>query len=208
MHAAARPTSTITTSTRPIQNCQYCGVIDRKQFLQHPEHDGADQPAVEIAGTADHQHQHQVGGTLEGKHIERSQRRGLGEQRAGDPGIERCDRIDRDQAAVDRECRSRTPAAGCCLIARSDRPNGECTIRRASRNSSEQHGERIEQKPVLPNMSNANRPKIGCHLDALQAVGAAGEVGKPLGQRFQQQCDPERHHQTSEVRRPGLPGNW
>src|SRR6202790_5590575 len=26
----ARPTSTITTSTRPIQNCQYCGVMVEK----------------------------------------------------------------------------------------------------------------------------------------------------------------------------------
>ena len=27
-------------------------------------------------------------------------------------------------------------------------------------------------------MSNANSPRIGCHLDALQPVGAAGDVGK------------------------------
>ncbi|KAH3262795.1 hypothetical protein KXW55_008161, partial [Aspergillus fumigatus] len=73
-----------------------------EQLLQHLEHDGADQPAIEIAGAADHQHQHQIGGTLEGKHVERGQRGGLGEQRAGNTGVERRQRIDRDQAAVDR----------------------------------------------------------------------------------------------------------
>ena len=73
----------------------------RKHFLQHPEHHGADQPAVEIAGAADHQHQHQIGGALEREHVERGQLRGLGEQRAGDAGIERGQRVDRDQPPVD-----------------------------------------------------------------------------------------------------------
>ena len=73
-----RPTSTITTSTSPIQNCQYCGVMVGKHFLQHPEHHGADQSAIEIAGAADHQHQHQIGGALEREHVERSQLRWSG----------------------------------------------------------------------------------------------------------------------------------
>ncbi len=84
-----------------------------EQFLQHLEHDGADQAAIEIAGAADHEHQHQVGGALEGEHVERGERRGLGEQRAGDAGIERRQRVDRDQAAVDRARRSRPRAADC-----------------------------------------------------------------------------------------------
>src|SRR5215475_10893301 len=51
--------------------------------------------------------------------------------------------------------------SGLFLIARRDRPNGECTMRRASRNS-RNSTIRQYQKPVLPNMSKANIPRIGC----------------------------------------------
>ena len=40
------------------------------------------------------------------------------------------------------------------------------------------------------------------HLDALQPVGAAGDVGKTLRQRLQQQRNPERHHQAGQVGAP------
>jgi hypothetical protein len=38
--------------------------------LHQLEDHGADQPAVEVAGTADDQHQQEVGGAFEGKHVE------------------------------------------------------------------------------------------------------------------------------------------
>ena len=74
----------------------------RQHVLQQLEGDRADQPAIEIAGAADHQHQQQVGGAVEREHVERGQRRRLGREPAGDAGIERRDGVDRDQPAVDR----------------------------------------------------------------------------------------------------------
>lgn len=81
----------------------------REELLQHLEHDGANQPAIEIAGAADHEHQHQVGRPLERKHVKRSQGRGLGEQRASDAGVKCRHGIDRDQAAIDRHADRRSP---------------------------------------------------------------------------------------------------
>ncbi len=62
----------------------------------------------------------------------------------------------------------------------------------------EQHGERIEEAGLAEHVE-LEQPEQRLHLDALQAIGAAGDVGEALGQRFQQQRDAERHHQPRQV---------
>ena len=168
-----------------------------KQFLQHPEHDRADQPAIEIAGAADHQHQHQVGGALERKHVERGERRGLGEQRAGDAGIERGERVDRDQAAVDGDADRGRPQR--IVADRAQRqPERRMHDPPRQQEQQEQHDERVEEAGLAEHVE-CEQAEDRLHLDALQPVGAAGDVGKPFGQRFQQQRDAERHHQPGEI---------
>ena len=195
-----RPTSTITTSTRPIQNCQYCGVSVGKHFLQHPEHHRADQAAIKIAGAADHQHQHQVGRALERKHVERGQRVGLGEQRAGDAGIERGQRIDRDQAAVD----GNADRGGAQRVV-ADRAQRQAERRMhdppRQQEQQEQHGERVEEADLAEHVE-CEQAEDRLHLDALQPVGTAGDVRKALRQRLQQQRDSQRHHQPGEIDAP------
>ena len=58
----------------------------------------------------------------------------------------------------------------------------------------EQHGEGIEEADLAEHIES-KQAEDRRHLDALQPVGAAGDIGKALGQRLQQQGDPERHHQ-------------
>ena len=88
--------------------------------------------------------------------------------------------------------------SGLLRIARSDRPNGECTIRRASRNSRNSTASAVEEAGLAEHVEG-EQAEDRLHLDALQPVGAAGDVGKALGQRFQQQRDAERHHQPGQV---------
>ena len=171
-----------------------------KHLLQHPEHHGADQAAIEIAGAADHQHQHQIGRALEREHVERGQRRGLGEQRAGDAGIERGQRVDRDQAPVDGDA----DRGGAQRVV-ADRAQRQAERRMhdppRQQEQQEQHGERVEEADLAEHVEG-KQAEDRLHLDALQPVGAAGDVGKALRQRFQQQRDPERHHQPRQVDAP------
>ena len=49
----------------------------------------------------------------------------------------------------------------------------------------EQHGERIEEADLAEHVEG-KQAENRLHLDALQSVGAAGDVGKTFRQRFQQ----------------------
>ena len=62
----------------------------------------------------------------------------------------------------------------------------------------EQHDQRIEEAGLAEHVER-KQAEDRLHLDALQPVGAAGDVGKALRQRFQQQRDAERHHQPGQV---------
>ena len=171
-----------------------------KEFLQHPEHDGADQPAIEIAGAADHQHQHQVGRALEREHVERRQRRGLGEQRAGYSGVERRQRVDRDQAPVDGNA-----DRGRAQRVVADRPQRQAERRvhdpSCQQEQQKQHNKAVEEADLAEHVEG-EQAQDRLHRDALQPVGAAGDVGKAFRQRLQQQRDPERHHQPGQIDAP------
>ena len=58
---------TTATSSRPIQKYQYCGVDAGELVARHHEDDGADEPAVEPAGAAEHQDHQHVGRALEAR---------------------------------------------------------------------------------------------------------------------------------------------
>ena len=144
-----------------------------------------------------HQHQHQVGGFFEREHVERGQRRGLGEQRAGNAGIERRQRIDRDQAAVDGHADRGRPQR--IVLDRAQR-QAERRIHDPARQQEqqEQHDQRVEEAGLAEHVER-KQAEDRRHLDALQPVGAAGDVGEAFRQRFQQQRDAERHHQPGQV---------
>ena len=171
-----------------------------KHLLEHFEHDGADQPAIEIAGTADHEYQHQVGGFFEREHVERSQRRGLGEQRAGDAGIKRRHRIDRDQAAIDGNADGGSAQR---IVPDGAQRQAERRVHDPARQQEhqEQHDQRIEEAGLAEHVEG-KQAEDRRHLDALQPVSAAGDIGKTFAQRFQQQRDAERHHQPGQVDAP------
>ena len=131
----SRPTSTRTTRMRPIQNCQYCGVRPARMSCRTLKSDGADEAAVEVADAADHEHQQHVGGAVEGEHVEGDELRRLREQRAGDARIGGRRACRSRRGAGRPGCRRRGRAADCRGSARSERPKGECTMRRATTNS-------------------------------------------------------------------------
>ncbi len=64
-----------------------------------------------------------------------------------------------------------------------------------------QHRQRVEEADLAEHVES-EQAEDRLHLDALQPVSAAGNVGKTLGERFQQQRDPERHHQPGQVDAP------
>ena len=102
--------------------------------MQQLEADGAEQAAVELAGAADHQHQHHVGAAVEVEHVERGEAGGLREQRAGRAGHRRRDRVDRRPGARRRSGRSPRRAAGCrgSPAATSRTASGRCAARSAA----------------------------------------------------------------------------
>ena len=65
----------------------------------------------------------------------------------------------------------------------------------------EQHAKTVEEADLAEHVER-EQAEDRLHLDALQPVGAAGDVGKALRQRLQQQSDPKRHHQAGEVDTP------
>ena len=73
-----------------------------QRVLHQLEHDRPDQPAVQIAGSTQDEHEQHVGRSVERQHIERRELRGLREQRAGDPGVCGRERVDRDEPRIDR----------------------------------------------------------------------------------------------------------
>ena len=62
----------------------------------------------------------------------------------------------------------------------------------------EQHCERIEEAGLAEHVEGEHA-EDRLDVDPLQAVGAAGDVGEALRQRFHQQCDAERDHQPRQV---------
>ena len=101
--------------------------------MQHLERDGADEAAPQPAGAADDQGQHHVGTAVEFEHVERREARGLRQQRArsraASPPASVYTAARRPLTLMPMaETRSRLSRSAC-----SDRPSGECTMRRSSR---------------------------------------------------------------------------
>ena len=193
----SRPTSTITTRTRPIQNCQYCGVKVEIQSCRKSVDHRADQAAIEIAGAADDQHEQKIGGAIQREHVERAERGGLGEQRAGDAGKSRGDRIDRDQPPFHRNADRRR--AQRIAFDRAQR-QAERRIDDAARDdkADEQHDQAIDIT-VMAVEIEAEQAEDRRHGDALQPIGAAGDIGIAVGDFAQHQRDAEGHHEPGEV---------
>ena len=62
----------------------------------------------------------------------------------------------------------------------------------------EQHDKAIEEAGLAEHVER-EQAQDRLHLDALQPVGAAGDVGEAFRQRLQQQRDAERHHQPGQI---------
>ena len=143
--------------------------------LHQLEQHRPDQPAIEIAGAADDEDQQQVGGALEGEHVERGECGGLRQQRAGDAGIDGGERVDRDQPRVDRDA-DRGGAQRIALHRAQRQAERRVDDAPREQEENEQHGEAVDVGDVAEDIELEVAEHRRDH-DALQAVGAAGDVG-------------------------------
>ena len=193
--------SNITTaiSSTPIQKYQYCGVDAGELVARDHEDDGADQPAVEPPGAAEHQHHQHVGGALEAERFERRRSRW-----SAPAARRRCRRSPR------RWCRScgyargsAAPIAGMrtqfSRMPRSARPNGEWISRRADQEHHEQHGQRIAigRVAVEIEMEHAeDRPDVRCPAGRRCRRSASPRCWRASRQ---QQAEAQRDHDQREM---------
>src|SRR5246127_5748469 len=165
--------------------------------LHQLEDHGSDQPAVEIAGAADDEHEQEIGGAFEGKYVERGKGGGLRQQRAGNPGVERGEGVDGHQPRVDRNA----DRGGAQRIA-LHRPQrqAERGIDDAPRQQkkNEQHDQAVGVGHVAEDIE-VEHAENGRHDDALQPIGAAGDARNLVGDLTHDERDAERHHQPREV---------
>ena len=169
----------------------------RDPILQELVDHRADQAAIEIAGAADDQHEKEIGGAIQREHVERAERGGLGEQRAGDAGKTRRDRIDRDQTPFHRNADRRR--AQRIAFDRAQR-QAERRIDDAAHDdeADEQHDQAIDVAVVAVEIET-EQAEDRRHGDALQPVGAASEIGVAVGDFVEHQRDAERDHEARQV---------
>ena len=148
--------------------------------------DGADEPAIEPAGAAEDQHHQHVGRALEAEHVERNGFGRLRQQRAGDAGDHRGDRVDRADMRPARRADRRhagrvfADAAQRQPERRMDQPPRDQENRRTARQRVAVGGVAVKIELEVAEQ----RP----HVDALQAIGAAGEPACAVGDFLQQQA--------------------
>jgi hypothetical protein len=163
---------------------------------RHHVDDGADDAAVEPACAAEDQDHQHVRRAAEGKDFERHGRSRMREERAGDPRHQGGDRVGLAQVGAARRADRRH--AGRVL---ADAPQREPERRM---NNSSGHQETAKQDCERIGISSAaehveleaeQRP----HPDALQPVGAAGQVARAVRRLVQQEPEAERQHDEREV---------
>ena len=161
------------------------------------EDDRSEQRAVQAAGAAEDEDQHDLGRAREAEHIDRDELRRLRQERAGDTGVARADDVDRDQAPMHRRA-ERRHAHGVLLDARQ--APAERRMDEPARNPEhrEQDGERVKIRGRADHVE-AEQAEHRLHLDALQAVGAAGPTRQLVGRLEHHQADADGHHQTRQV---------
>src|SRR6266516_1678463 len=170
--------------------------IDQR-VLHQLEDRGPDQPAIEIAGPAQDQHEQHVGRSFEREHVERGELRSLREQRAGDARVSGGDGVNRDEPRIDADADG--GSAQRIAFDRTQRqPEGRIheTPRRKKRQK--QHCQAVDIGD-MPGDIQREDAQHGPDHDALQAVGAAGQPVEPVGDLPQNQSDAERHHQPGQV---------
>ena len=193
---------------RPIQNCQYCGVMADEPVLHQLEHDRADQAAIEIAGAADDQHQQHVGRALEVEHVERDELRRLRQQRAGDAGVDRRRACRPRPAAPSRGCRSRGRAADCRVSRTQRQPERRMDDAPREQEQDEQHDEAVGVGGAAEEVEVEDGPSTGSIDDALQAVGAAGEPVELVGELDAGSARRRASPSGASGRCRAAPGSW
>ena len=120
------------------------GIDAGQVVLRDHEDRRADEAAVQAAGAAQHQHDHQLGRARKAERVDADELRRLREQRAGDAGDRRRDREDRAQPP--RAPARRSPASACRLrgCRAGSSPNGELTRRRDQQEHDEHDDERVD----------------------------------------------------------------
>ena len=124
--------------------------------------------------------------------------RGLRQQRAGDAGIGRGQRVDRDQPAIDRDADRRGAQR---IVADRLQRQAERRMDDAPRQQ-EQHEQRrrgCRHRRCGRTRSKSNRPSSGPTTTPCRPSAPPVSRGQPLASLEQDQRDAERHHQPRQV---------
>ena len=211
-HAAAasaprmppRANITTVTSSRPSQNCQYTGLRLGQVVVRDHEDRGADEPAVEAPGAAEHQHDHQVGRAREAEHVEADELRGLRKQAAGHTGHRGADRVDRDQATRHRRA-DRRHAPHVLAHAAQRQSEGRAHDAAGRDEQHEQHGEAVGVAGAAGQVEREHAEELP-HRHAGEAVGAAGDRRNLVRHLEQHQADAQASPSAAPDRSRARPG--
>ena len=193
----SRPTRTRIDQQQADPELPVFGRRGGDDVAQDDEHRRADDPAVEIAGAADDQHQHHVGGAVEVEQVERHDLRRLGEQRARRAGVGRRDRIDGDDAPAGGDAERAGPQA---VFADRRERQAERRLAQPARDGEqhEQDDEAVERRVALAGEIDREQPQNLADRE-VEAVRAAGQPAVAVGEFAEQQRHAERHHEPRQV---------
>ena len=91
--------------------------------------------------------------------------------------------------------------SGLSRIERSDRPNGETTMRRATHEQHERDHEAVGVGDRAEDIE-FEQAEERVHGDALQTIGAAGQPGRRFAISPENERHAERHHQPRQIGAP------
>ena len=192
-----RANMTTSTSSRPEPEEPVDRIGLGKLVLGDHENRRADEGAVEPADAAEDEHDEDGAGALEADDVEADELRRLREQAAGDAGEHGGDRVRGDEAPAHR--RADRMHAHHVLA----NPGQRAPERRMHQHAHEQPAQEQDRQavPVGGAAEHVEAEGAEDRLDAhaLQAVGAAGQPARLVGQLLQHEDDGKREHQQGQA---------
>ena len=173
------------------------GIDPGEHVLRDHVDGGTDQRAVEPAGAAQHEHDHELRGAREAQRVESDELRALREQCAGDAGDRGAQREDGDEPPRDRRSDRRHSLAA---VADAAQAQAERRVDDAAqeREQHEQHDEAVEVRGAAVDAEGKESGDLP-HRDAGEPVDAAGDERGLVGGLVNHEADAERHHEPRQI---------